>query len=256
LHDVRDSIVVMHSQSRGTATDFPVNVSYRMEKVARAGVRGDWLDIGCANGGYTGALLAYGAATATGVDPEADRIVQARERFAGDERLRFEVSDGERLPFEDASFDGVLLNEVLEHVESEAQVLAEAHRVLRPGGAIAVMSPNRWFPFEGHGMKMPGNRVLRVPVPILPWLPERLTRPARRARGYWPGQLAAMVGDAGFEDVENESVFPVFERFRWLPAFAIPAYRRAVPWLERSPGFRKFGVSTLVLASVSPREDG
>jgi SAM-dependent methyltransferase len=227
-----------------------------MSKVARAGVlRGDWLDIGCASGGYTSALLAYGAASATGVDPEAERIAQARERCAGDARLRFVVSDGEGLPFDDASFDGVLLNEVLEHVESEAQVLAEARRVLRPGGALAVMSPNRWFPFEGHGMKMPGNRVLRVPVPILPWLPERLTRPARRARNYWPGELAALVGDAGFEGVANESVFPVLERFRWLPEFAVPAYRRAVPWLERSPGLRKFGVSTLVTASASRRDD-
>ena len=64
-----------------------------------------------------------------------------------------------------------------------------------------------------------------------------------------------MVGDAGFESVASESVFPVFERFRWLPEFAMPAYRRAVPWFERSPGIRKFGVSTLVTASAARRDD-
>jgi SAM-dependent methyltransferase len=235
---------------RGQATDYPYNVAYRMSKLARAGIHGHWLDIGCAGGGYTNALLGYGASRVTGVDVEADRIERARERFAGDDRLHFEVSVGEVLPFADDSFDGVLLNEVLEHVESEPQVLAEARRVLRPGGLIAVMSPNRWFPFEGHGMRLPGDRVLPVPVPLLPWLPTRLTSRALRARNYWPGELAGLVSDAGFEGVNRESVFPVFERFRWLPGAAIPAYRRLVPWLERKPGFNRFGVSTLVLAKA------
>ena len=61
------------------------------------------------------------------------------------------------------------------------RVAAEIHRVLRGGGHVVVMSPNRWFPFEGHGLQL-GSRKFAHPAPLVPWLPERLTKPALRAR--------------------------------------------------------------------------
>jgi SAM-dependent methyltransferase len=48
------------------------------------------------------------------------------------------------LPLEDASVDAVLCTQVLEHVESPAAVLAELHRVLRPGGCIWLTAPLVW----------------------------------------------------------------------------------------------------------------
>lgn len=62
------------------------------------------------------------------------------------------------LAFRDVSFDGVFLNEVLEHVRDETKTLRELHRVLRPRGYLALMSPNHWFPFEGHGVRVAGCR--------------------------------------------------------------------------------------------------
>jgi SAM-dependent methyltransferase len=51
------------------------------------------------------------------------------------------VYDGKKLPFENASFDGVLSTEVLEHIFNLPEVLQEMHRVLRPGGLILITCP-------------------------------------------------------------------------------------------------------------------
>lgn len=53
------------------------------------------------------------------------------------------VGDGERLPFDDASFDVVFCNNVLEHLEHPDQVFSEVVRVLKPGGVFLAKTPNR-----------------------------------------------------------------------------------------------------------------
>jgi SAM-dependent methyltransferase len=57
---------------------------------------------------------------------------------------RVEVFDGTRFPFGDASFDVCVSNYVLEHVPDPALHLVEVRRVLRPGGAYAFRTPNRF----------------------------------------------------------------------------------------------------------------
>src|SRR5581483_2548911 len=52
------------------------------------------------------------------------------------------VSSGERLPFADASFDGVFLINVLEHVVDVEAVLREIARVLDRGGLMLAVTPN------------------------------------------------------------------------------------------------------------------
>lgn len=48
------------------------------------------------------------------------------------------------LPFADASFDLIILREAIEHVADGAATLAICRRVLRPGGCLALTTPNRW----------------------------------------------------------------------------------------------------------------
>ena len=48
------------------------------------------------------------------------------------------------LPFPDASFDLIILREAIEHVRDGATTLALCRRVLRPGGCLALTTPNRW----------------------------------------------------------------------------------------------------------------
>ena len=140
--------------TRGGTTAWEMNVTYRMRKVAPY-VHGSWLDFGCADGGYSAALLEAGATDVVGVDVEDDRIAAAQAR--GIPEATFHTFDGSALPFENDRFDGAFANEVLEHVFDESTALAELRRVLRKDGVLVLISPNRWFPFEGHARHL-GNR--------------------------------------------------------------------------------------------------
>lgn len=55
-----------------------------------------------------------------------------------------QVHLGEKLPFDDASFDTVTMLAVLEHIEHEQAILKEIHRVLKPGGKLVLTVPSVW----------------------------------------------------------------------------------------------------------------
>jgi ubiquinone/menaquinone biosynthesis C-methylase UbiE len=104
------------------------------------------LDAGCGTG-YGCALLAEhgGARHCLGVDISEEAVAEARAAHGSDERLEFEVGDVTALALPDASVDVVTCFETIEHVTGEAQrlLLGECARVLRPGGALLLSSPNR-----------------------------------------------------------------------------------------------------------------
>jgi SAM-dependent methyltransferase len=210
-------------------------------------LHGLWLDCGCANGGYTRGLAEKGAARAIGLDVEFRRVRKASGGPLTEGQVCFLNATTEALPFRAACFEGVLLNEVLEHVEDEVQTLEQIFRIIRPGGTFALMSPNRLFPFEGHGLVI-GRVRLPYPVPLVPWLPARLTRRFSSARNYWPGELRRLVEFVGFEVLFTRSLMPLFEIYPWLPQAARRAYRKGVPALEKLPLLRNCGVSTFILA--------
>src|SRR5262245_48143454 len=108
---------------RGASTAMPKNVAHRLQKlVDRNLLYGNWLDCGCADGGYTVGMFELGASQVIGIDVELNRLAQAARRpTSGNTCYVGAVAEG--LPFANEAFDGVLLNEVLEHVASEAQTL-------------------------------------------------------------------------------------------------------------------------------------
>jgi SAM-dependent methyltransferase len=233
--------------NRGYSTATSTNVAYRLGLIARHGVLyGRWLDCGSAEGGFAAALPLFGASSVVAVDIEHPRVVEGSTRPDG-ASVSFSCAASEALPLREGTFDGVLLNEVLEHVDDERATLREIHRVLRPGGHLVLMSPNRFFPFEGHGLEL-RHRSLNWPVPLVPWLPQRLFRRSLRARNYWPSQLVRLVEEGGLEVRHTQTVFPMFDRFRWLPSTMIEWIRRSPDTLARLPIIGRMGVSTLVIA--------
>lgn len=235
----------------GHSTAVPLNVEYRIERIADL-IHGRWLDLGCADGGYVAEILRRGADQVVGVDADASRVVQAKARNLPS--ASFAQAVGESLPFQSHYFDGVFMNEVFEHVVSEAQTLAEARRVLRPGGRLVLISPNRWFPFEGHGMRTSRFSVWQ-PVPLLPWLPMTIASKWMVARNYWPKDLIRHVQAAGFGIETSGFIWPVLEVYPWLPAYLRDRYQARIRLFDRLPVVRRFGVSTLVVGRKPSRAE-
>lgn len=223
---------------------------------ARGLICGDWLDVGCAEGYWSVALAERGARTVVGVEVDPS-LINAADLRPHPATVSFRVAPGEALPFPNETFDGVLVNEVLEHVADEKATLKEVARVLRPGGHLALFAPNRWFPFEGHGARLDEQRSLvSRPVPLMPWLPSRLTRRFATARNYWPHELRDLVTTAGLIVEGSDWALIQFGRYPWMPRRMIAAYHSAVPRLERSLAGRFFAVSTLVIARARGPGDG
>lgn len=100
---------------------------------------GDLLDIGTGTGRML-ALLGPLAERATGIDTSHDMLSLARSALSRDELRHCGVrpADLYALPWNDASFDTIVIHQVLHFTESPPAALAEAARVLRPGGRLLV----------------------------------------------------------------------------------------------------------------------
>lgn len=102
------------------------------------------LDVGCGTGGVLAHLAGWTAAF--GVDRSPRALQHCRER--GIERVACAEAGG--LPFAPASFDVVLLLDVLEHVADESALLRAVRRLLRPRGVVLVSVPAFQFLWSTH----------------------------------------------------------------------------------------------------------
>lgn len=99
------------------------------------------LDVGC---GDAGALIAFAeeGASAAGIETFETSLERGRLR-ATDHGVTVDLKKGaaESIPFPDASFDLVMLDNVLEHVTDRPRTLREIRRVLKPGGLLYMVTP-------------------------------------------------------------------------------------------------------------------
>jgi SAM-dependent methyltransferase len=139
------------------------------------------LDLGCGDGAFT----ARAGEDAVGVDIAEAALSRARARHP---TLRFVRVPAEGpLPFAGGEFDLVWCSETLEHVPDTAGFLAEAHRVLVPGGRLAVTVPR-----SGRARA------------LLAW--DREFHPlGDHVRFYTARTLRDVLDDAGFEQVRVAS---------------------------------------------------
>lgn len=107
------------------------------------------VDIGTGRGELVAVAIEQGAARATGVDYSPAAVELARETLAAhemDERAAVMLADARAIPLPDGDADLVTLLDVVEHLSPEELrvALAEAFRLLRPGGRVFVHTmPNR-----------------------------------------------------------------------------------------------------------------
>jgi len=103
---------------------------------------GRLLDIGT-GGARMLKLLGRRASRAVGIDIDGDQRRQARAELAvaGLGNCTIRAGDAHRLDFADDAFDTVILDEVLGHSSTPEQAMAEAARVLAPGGRLLLIEP-------------------------------------------------------------------------------------------------------------------
>lgn len=156
------------------------------------------LEIGCGIGTDL-VRFARGGARVTGIDLAQTAIDLAitNARYAGvSDRADLRVGDGEALPFPDASVDVVYAHGVLQYAARPERIVAEAHRVLRPGGRGIFMVYNRvsWL----HAL----SKVMKVAL-------EHEDAPVLRK--YSIGEFRALLAPFGAVEIVPER-FPVKSR--------------------------------------------
>lgn len=101
------------------------------------------LEVGC-GAGVDLARFAKGGAHVTGVDLTSSAIELARANFAQQGLSgRFDVADGEHLPFPDNTFDAVYAHGVVQYTANPRRLVDECRRVLKPGGTAIFQVYNR-----------------------------------------------------------------------------------------------------------------
>ena len=127
-----------------------------------------------------------------GIDPSESMLASARRRGAPDE---FGIGDALALPFPDEHFDVAVCTQVYEYVEDIAAALAEARRVLRPGGRLLVLDTD-WDSIVWHSSDR--ERMQRV---LAAWN-EHLADP------YLPRRLPGLLRAAGLEPTQS-AIIPI-----------------------------------------------
>ncbi len=167
----------------------PFVVGVLREKLGRGTHR--VLDLG-AGGGILAETIDGAGFSTVALDPSLLSLQAGKDHGASaGSTVSYIGGTGERLPFADASFDAVVCMEVLEHVDDAGAVVAEAGRVLRPGGVFVYAGPNRTL-INRIGLVFIAQDVLGV-VPRGTHRSDRLLRPAdmerhMRASGIGPGE--------------------------------------------------------------------
>ncbi len=166
------------------------------------------LDLGAALGLYVVAWKRAGF-DAVGVEPWAGAVEASRE-IEAETGVSFEVLQGagEALPLPDESVDLVVATSVLEHVDDPGRVMAEAHRVLRPGGGLYFYTTSAICPRQAEIRLFPAfpwypaavqKRIMRWAAERHPWLVHGTSAPAY----HWfrPKATEALLCRTGFDRV-------------------------------------------------------
>lgn len=151
---------------------------------------GSVLDVGCGVG--ESAQFVSNPAILVGIDNSNEALAYAKRKGY----LRLVKANADELPFDDASFKGVISTDVIEHVEKDNQVLSECNRVLKIGG------------------------FLLITVPAYQWLWSYHDVLYAHKRRYGKSEIVKKISHAGFEIVYSSYyvtvLFPLVAGIRYI----------------------------------------
>jgi demethylmenaquinone methyltransferase/2-methoxy-6-polyprenyl-1,4-benzoquinol methylase len=163
------------------------------------------LDVGCGTGDLSLELFENTAAQVTGIDFCAPMLNLAKAKAP---QVQFIEGDALRLPFAEASFDGLTIGFALRNLASVERGLSELARVLKPNGTVAILE------FSRPVVPLFGQLVRLYYRYLLPWI-GGIVSGSRDAYEYLPDSiskfpdqqmLATMMREAGFEDVRFDNL--------------------------------------------------
>lgn len=205
--------------------------------------------VGCGPRPETARLLLERGYAVTAVEPVRGYVDRARS-FLDAANAAVLLGSAERLPMDDECQDIVLMESVLEHVDSPTLALQEAFRVLVPGGVVFVTTTNQ-LQLSSAG------RCAEFNIRFFNWLPAlvkesyvhehlhyrpELANYAPRPAVHWftYARLCALGRTAGFGRFYShlDLLQPDDRSVR-----ARPLKRRALPWVQRRPWLRALALS-------------
>ena len=163
------------------------------------------LDVGCGPGHELQDLQPFGICC--GLDASFPALQRCQQEHAGAPWLI--CASGDRFPFQDHSFDLVVMLDVLEHIEADAECLRECTRVLKPGGRLLLT------------------------VPAFQWLWGTHDEQYGHKRRYTVPELRRKVTGAGFAIDQVTYVEWIFT----LPLWLMRRMKQRIPFLARQDDF-------------------
>lgn len=205
-------------------------------KFAENRMQGKVLENGCGVGMYIGKMAELGA-NVTGLEFDFERAHDAKVNSQ-----KIINAAGEFLPLPALTFDLILSHEVIEHVQSDRSAIAEMIRVLKVGGRAVIFCPNRWYPFETHGIFWKGKYYFGNKL-FINYLP-RVWRDklAPHVKVYTKKDLGKLFDGLPVKFIERTIIFGAYDniisRFGVLGKFL----RAILQFLESTP-LKIFGLS-------------
>jgi ubiquinone/menaquinone biosynthesis C-methylase UbiE len=235
----------------GSVDDFALAEARLARQVIHAGGVRDGttvLDVGCGFGGTLAEIDAHcDGMNLVGLNIDARQLDRARSQVVArpGNRVEFVTGDAGALPFADASFDVVLCVEAIFHFPSRQRFFAEARRVLRPGGRLALCD--------------------FVPRRIVPWLWDRFDRRFKPivTRMYGPSDMRCTPADyrrlargAGLRLVVQRDItagtWPTYEVLRPLVRKIAPHPDEAEDVIRRVQFTTRIGLLRYLVLAFTP----